>query len=349
MNKKTIIKTGSLLLPAAVVAASCGFSILLHQPDIAQSDNINESALAAEISDDSKQSSVLEKDVSGSTVQESVKPENMSNESAQNSAAASETSKHISGKTNKKNNISASENSNVQISQTSGSSTSPVNQTVISQTTQNSPTQSTSQTTNTPGSLSVTSNNTPANGSTGNTNTSSPAASEYTSQSTSSAVKQTQQQTQQIQQQTQSPQPTAPQQTTTVTQPSETYTEPAVQQPVPSELSVAEPEPVGRYIDGIYQSTAEVNGVEEEGFLYDLEVTVTVSGGQISDISARIKNDRSEDPESNDAYVRRAVKKLSSVIIANQGIGGVDVISNATYSSNAFLSAASSAIASAER
>lgn len=107
--------------------------------------------------------------------------------------------------------------------------------------------------------------------------------------------------------------------------------------------------PVGKYIDGTYKATSEVDGFDEEGFLYDLEVTVTVSGGEITSITGKIKNDRSEDPSSNEAYVRRAVKKLSDVIIPNQGTSGVDVISNATYSSNAVLKAVSEALAQAER
>lgn len=116
----------------------------------------------------------------------------------------------------------------------------------------------------------------------------------------------------------------------------------------------AEPSPVpetptGRYRDGTYRAVAEVDGMEEEGFLYDLEVTVTVSGGEITAISGRIKNDRSEDPSSNEAYVKRAVKRLSDTIIARQEAVGVDVISNATYSSNAVLKATADALTQAER
>ncbi len=112
---------------------------------------------------------------------------------------------------------------------------------------------------------------------------------------------------------------------------------------------VVTPEPTGKYVDGTYKATVEVDGFAEEGFLYDLEVTVTVSGGEVANISGKIKNDRSEDPESNEAYVRRAVKKLSSTIIAKQDTNGVDAISNATYSSDAILKATATALAQAKR
>lgn len=117
---------------------------------------------------------------------------------------------------------------------------------------------------------------------------------------------------------------------------------------ISEEASAEQEAPTGRYIDGTYKSVAEVDGVDEEGFLYDLEVTVTVSGGKITAITGKIKNDRSDDPSANEAYVRRAVKKLSESIIDGQGTNGVDVISNATYSSNAVLKAASEAIAQAD-
>lgn len=126
-------------------------------------------------------------------------------------------------------------------------------------------------------------------------------------------------------------------------------TAPVITPQVSEEISYAPEVPAGRYIDGTYTATAEVDGFEEEGFLYDLEVTVTISGGEIASISGRIINDRSEDPSSNEAYVRRAVKKLSDTIIANQGTSGVDVISNATYSSNAVLRAVSDLLAQVER
>lgn len=136
----------------------------------------------------------------------------------------------------------------------------------------------------------------------------------------------------------------------TVSEPvQEISTAPAVIPQVSEEISYASEIPAGRYTDGTYTAAAEVDGFEEEGFLYDLEVTVTISGGEIASINGRIINDRSEDPSSNEAYVRRAVKKLSDVIIANQGSDGVDVISNATYSSNAVLRAVSDALAQAER
>lgn len=117
--------------------------------------------------------------------------------------------------------------------------------------------------------------------------------------------------------------------------------------PVVSDASFAEP--TGRYIDGTYKAVAEVNGYEEEGFLYDLEITVTVSGGEITAITGRIKNDRSDDPEANEAYVRRAVKKLSEAIIGGQSTENVDIITNATYSSGTVLKATADALSQAER
>jgi len=107
--------------------------------------------------------------------------------------------------------------------------------------------------------------------------------------------------------------------------------------------------PAGKYIDGTYNAVAEVDGMDEEGFLYNLEITITISGGELTSINGRIKNDRSEDPASNEAYVRRAVKKLSEVIIPKQDTDGVDIITNATYSSNAVLKATTAALAQAER
>ena len=117
--------------------------------------------------------------------------------------------------------------------------------------------------------------------------------------------------------------------------------------PVVSDGSFAEP--TGGYIDGTYKAVAEVDGFDEEGFLYDLEITVTVSGGEITAITGRIKNDRSDEPEANEAYVRRAVKKLSEAIIGGQSTENVDAITNATYSSGAVLKATADALSQAER
>lgn len=333
MNKNKIIQSICILLPAGVVGVACVLGLGLHPVDTA----VPESTSAA-----SQASSVL---AETNTVSETEQPETV-NEEKNSPSYNPEKSDAVS----KQPDASKSENIKSTASKDTGSK---VQQSTIQQSDQTSKNPQVSK--------SEEVQNSPVS--------ESPVQSSSQEESSRTAVRQTssvQPNTDVSKVQTVQPSPKSQEQSRTevsVTaepkrqESKQTYsmptqessTAPAVVPEVVEETSYVQEEPAGKYIDGTYKSTAEVNGMDEEGFLYDLEVTVTVSGGEITSISGKIKNDRSEDHSSNEAYVRRAVKKLSDVIIANQGANGVDIISNATFSSNAVLKAVSDVLAQAER
>ena len=83
------------------------------------------------------------------------------------------------------------------------------------------------------------------------------------------------------------------------------------------------------YIDGEYTGTAL-------GFSGDLTVSVTVSGGAITDVQIV---DTADDAE----YLDKASALLQE-IVDNQGTDGLDAVSGATFSSNGILDAFNNAM-----
>ena len=81
--------------------------------------------------------------------------------------------------------------------------------------------------------------------------------------------------------------------------------------------------------DGVYQGTAE-------GFQSDVTVEVTVADGRISQI---VVSDHGETPSIADP----AFETLQAAVLQAQSLN-VDVVSGATYSSDAFLEAAAKAL-----
>lgn len=333
MNKKKIIQSVVMLLPAGVVGVACSLGLVLHPVDIVVPDG---TAAVSQVSDEiseitsvpetAQPEPVIEDPHSSPEVSNTSKNESSRTSSSKHESEGSLTSKEESSKVQEKSTQQSSQKSeNSQIRNTENKQVSEIS---VPQA-QTSAQQESSR----------------------------PAA-----QQTSSPKPQTETSKVQTSQSTQIPKEQSKTEVSRATETSrqesrQSASKPAQESsPPPTEVSEVSDEssyapevPSGKYIDGTYKATAEVDGFDEEGFLYDLEVTVTVSNGEINSITGKIKNDRSEDPSSNEAYVRRAVKKLSDVIIANQGTDGVDVISNATYSSNAVLRAVSDALAQAER
>lgn len=128
--------------------------------------------------------------------------------------------------------------------------------------------------------------------------------------------------------------------------------EPAASAPAPEEstpASAAAPQ----YRDGSYTATAVCTDGDE--FCYDVRVTVTVTGGVVTDVQITRENDTSESPADNRRYLDRArdgrtdlsvpEPGLVSQILQKQSTDGVDLVSGATYSSRAALSAAAQALA----
>lgn len=95
----------------------------------------------------------------------------------------------------------------------------------------------------------------------------------------------------------------------------------------------ASQEPVG-YADGVYTAT-------EQGYLSEVTVTVTISGGAIASVEADASG---ETPALGGA----AAEQLSSAIAAAGGTGGVDAVSGSTYTSEAVLAAVDNCLAQAK-
>ncbi len=128
--------------------------------------------------------------------------------------------------------------------------------------------------------------------------------------------------------------------------------------------STGEEEPVeekntNKYLDGTYSATAScIDGDDYPLFDYKIKVTIVIKDGKITDVSAKITDDDSEDPESNDLYFGYAAngrstsgKRYTGIpdqIIEKQSASGLDAVSRATYSSKAMISAAKKALSQAE-
>ena len=128
--------------------------------------------------------------------------------------------------------------------------------------------------------------------------------------------------------------------------------EPAASSAPAEEAAPAAP----RYRDGTY--TATVVCTDDAVFHYDVRVTITVSGGAVTDVQAVKENDTSEEPADNRRYLDFARNGknyggvqhpgLVSQILEKQSADEVDLISGATYSSKALQVAAQQALGQAK-
>ncbi|MCD8142069.1 MAG: FMN-binding protein [Clostridiales bacterium] len=109
------------------------------------------------------------------------------------------------------------------------------------------------------------------------------------------------------------------------------------------------------YIDGLY--SAQALCTDEDLFSYWLQVDVTIQDGLITGVDIAKYDDDSDDPESNEIYLNYAIygrtyrdvwyEGIVSQVLALQSGDGVDVVSRATYSSNAIISGVQEALAQA--
>lgn len=106
-----------------------------------------------------------------------------------------------------------------------------------------------------------------------------------------------------------------------------------------------------KYKDGTYSASAWCDDGYE--FSYLINVSVTIEDGKITGISESISDDESEYPEDNVTYINWAKNGRSSYpgvysqVINSQQADSVDVVSRATYSSNAMIAAIRDALSQA--
>lgn len=106
-------------------------------------------------------------------------------------------------------------------------------------------------------------------------------------------------------------------------------------------------ENTAKYKDGVYQG--EVLCDDEDTFTYTVRANVTIKDGAIAEIGVEKVNDLSDFPEDNDSYLDNAIngntrggvwyEGVVNQIVNSQSTDGVDVVSRATYSSNAITEA----------
>ena len=119
---------------------------------------------------------------------------------------------------------------------------------------------------------------------------------------------------------------------------------------VPTTPPTAPPtETPGKYRDGTYAASARCtdNGM----FDYTVEVTVVVSGGDITSFNAVRKDDLSAPgiPDMNAVFMENALGSIRSEILREQSADSIDVVSGATYSSRSIIEAAKTALARASK
>jgi uncharacterized protein with FMN-binding domain len=124
----------------------------------------------------------------------------------------------------------------------------------------------------------------------------------------------------------------------------------------PEESTTPEESESTVYPDGVYTGSALCT--DEDVFSYQLHVTITVLEGKITQVTVEKGEDTSDDPESNDTFLRYAMDGRSrknvwfpgvvSQIVEKQSAQGIDVVSGATYSSRAIAEAAQQALESME-
>lgn len=96
-----------------------------------------------------------------------------------------------------------------------------------------------------------------------------------------------------------------------------------------------------KYVDGTYEGTATVNM-----FNYDITVAVEVADGKISKVSYT-EDSYNKITGSNKGFADMAMdgsNGMAAKIVEHNGTEGVDVVSNATYSSNAIKQAVENAV-----
>ena len=116
--------------------------------------------------------------------------------------------------------------------------------------------------------------------------------------------------------------------------------------------------PESKYADGVYTGTALCEDTVASGFYYTAVATVTVQDGVIREIVFDVTEDLSEYPEDNLPYINYAAEGrtrrgifypgIRSQVTESQQAEKVDVVSGATFSSNAFIEAIRQALAEAE-
>ena len=127
--------------------------------------------------------------------------------------------------------------------------------------------------------------------------------------------------------------------------------------PAESEAASAPAATAPQYRDGSYSAVAVCT--DDDEFHYDVRVDITVSGGSVTSVLVTKENDTSESPEDNRRYLDRAkngrtvqdvvYEGLVSQIMRRQSADEADLISGATYSSQAIQSAAQQALAQAKQ
>lgn len=146
--------------------------------------------------------------------------------------------------------------------------------------------------------------------------------------------------------------PNAPTSAPTATPTAKPTTAPVTAAPTtpPTAAPTAAPtEAPGRYKDGSY--TASERCADNGMFDYTVEVTVVVSGGDITSFNAVRKDDLS-DPDyhgMNAMLMENALSSIRSEIIREQSADSIDVVSGATYSSESIIKAAKTALARASK
>lgn len=98
------------------------------------------------------------------------------------------------------------------------------------------------------------------------------------------------------------------------------------------------------YADGTYTGSAACKG--EQFKEYSVTADVTVKNGKIS---AVVISSTAKGTNLKQFMSRDEIKNLPSLIVSKNGTGGVDVVSGATYSSNAIFSAVNDALSKARK
>ncbi len=111
-------------------------------------------------------------------------------------------------------------------------------------------------------------------------------------------------------------------------------------------------EDLSGYADGVY--SIQVPCTDEDMFSYWLRVDVTIQDGQITGVEVTKYDDTSDDPDSNETYLSYAIngrtyrsvwyEGVVSQVLTLQSGDGVDVVSRATYSSNAIITGVQEAL-----
>ncbi|MCD8329099.1 MAG: FMN-binding protein, partial [Lachnospiraceae bacterium] len=124
-----------------------------------------------------------------------------------------------------------------------------------------------------------------------------------------------------------------------------------------SEKTQSEEDDLSGYADGVY--SIQVPCTDEDMFSYWLRVDVTIRDGQITGVEVTKYDDTSDDPDSNETYLSYAIngrtyrsvwyEGVVSQVLTLQSGDGVDVVSRATYSSNAIITAVQEALTQAQK